>query len=438
MELRERFRNSVFLPLTSWLPPLSLDPPQYGADFVLDFMSLTEDVLSPDIFRLWSAISTVAGAVGRRVWVKNEQGNVYPNLYVLLVAPPGVGKSVIDRVRDLWYDTVEPGSKIPAFAVAPDSMTKAALIDTLAKSKKMFLPPTGAPFIHHSLLVAAEEFSVLLPAYDMEYIGTLNSIWNNKRVHEESRRYGPKQSVVIENPQLNLLGGAQPAWLASIFPEDAWNTGIGRRMIMIYAAKAPWKDIWQERDEKPELRESLLTRLGQMSKLWGQARIEREAVEHLQNWDREGQKPIPTHSKLVHYLSSRYLQIIKLALISAASRLETDSSGLLLVRLIDVRRAMEWLFSAEALMPDIFRAMMGKSDKDVIDEMHLWVSGAYLRNKNKPVDGSAIRAFLLQRLPHDKVESIILASERANIIARSAGTQDSWVPRPKGAHYGVE
>jgi len=31
-----------------------------------------------------------------------------------------------------------------------------------------------------SLLVAAEEFSVLVPKYDMEYIGTLNSIWNKQ------------------------------------------------------------------------------------------------------------------------------------------------------------------------------------------------------------------------------------------------------------------
>jgi hypothetical protein len=408
--------------------------PESGADIIIDFMSMTTDVLSPDIFRLWSGISLVAGALERRVWLQNNQGPVFPNFYILLVAPPGVGKQVVDRVKDLWRDAKEPGSKVPAFNVAPDSMTKASLIDSIAKAKKMILPPGGgAPQHHHALLVPAEEFSVLLPTYDMEYVGALNALWNNKASHHEVRRTGQKQDVNIDFPYLNLLGGAQPRWLASIFPEDVWHTGLGRRMIMIYSSTTPWKDVWASTTDVSPLRELILKRLGLLSKAYGQMSIERRAAEALTDWDRSGRQPVPTHAKLIDYNTNRNFQLIKLAIVSAASRGElfTNNSAPA-VRLEDVDRAKAWLFEAEALMPDVFRAMLGKSDKDVVDELHMWAQTQYAKAK-PPValDGALIRQFLLDRVPHDKVESILNLADKANIVVRVSGSADSWIPKPR-------
>lgn len=404
--------------------------PESGADIIIDFMSMTEEVLSPPIFRLWAAISLVSGALERRVWLQNSQGFVYPNFYILLVAPPGVGKQIIDRVKDLWRDTREPDTRIPAFAVAPDSMTKASLIDTLAKSRKMIVPPSGPPQQHHALLIPAEEFSVLLPSYDMEYVGTLNALWNNKASHHEVRRTGTKQDVNIDFPYISILGGAQPAWLASIMPEDVWNTGLGRRMIMIYSSTTPWKDIWAESPDVTPLRELILKRLGLLSKAYGRMAIERNAVAALTDWDQSGRKPEPTHAKLVHYNTNRYFQLQKLAIVSAASRGELFTSLKPAVRLEDVERALGWLLEAEALMPDVFRAMLGKSDKDVVDELHIWVQARYVANAKQPIEGSLLRQFLLDRVPHDKVESILNLADKANIVVRMVGT-DNWMPKPR-------
>lgn len=404
--------------------------PQSGADLIVDFMSLTEDALSPDLFRLWSGVSLVAGALERRVWLRNTQGPIIPNLFVLLIAPPGVGKSIINEVRSLWSKTTEPGTKIKAFNVAPDSMTKASLIDTIFKSKKQVVPPEGPLEYHSPLLVAAEEFGVLLPSYDMEYVTTLNSMWNNKELHHEVRRTGLKQDVEIERPQLNLLGGAQPAWLASVFPEDAWSTGIGRRMIMVYASAAPWKDVWAEREPNTALRNSILGRLGLLSKAYGQAKIERQVIEAFSEWDEGGRRPEPTHPKLVGYNNSRYYQTMKLAVVSAASRGEFFPHASQTVRIEDFARAKEWLLGAEKFMPDIFRAMLGKSDSSVLDELHSWTLGVYTQTKQKPIAGSLLRRFLLERVPHDKVESLLTLADKAHVVTRVAGSDD-WVPKPR-------
>ena len=397
-------------------------------DFISDFFQLTADDISPEIFRRWSAISLIAGALERRVWVRTGNLVTFPNLYVLLVAPPGVGKFIVETVRQLWEETMEPGTKLPVFHVGPDSMTKASLIDTLAKSKTSRMVSGGQLITYHSLLVAAEEFSVLLPAYDMEYIGVLNAIYNNKPMHKESRRHGPAQKIEIEFPQLNLLGGVQPSFLASVLPEDAWATGFARRIIMIYSNEVPLRDIFQTSDIPVETRRNLLAKLGRISQLYGEINWSPEAQAKFSAWHLSGGHPQPSHSKLSHYIRNRSMNIIKLCAISAISRtLQAPCT----IELIDLERAIAWLLEAEKLMPDIFRDMIGKSDWQIIEEMHYFVTALYLKNKSKPVDGGLIYQFLAQRVPSDKPAKIMELAERSNVLARVAGTENMWIPRPR-------
>lgn len=396
------------------------------SDFVSDFMALTESQISPALFKRWSAIALVAGALERRVFAKTGGGAIFPNLYTLLVAPPGVGKFVIETVRELWTETIEPGTKLPAFHVASDSVTNASLMDELVKAKSVLVMPQGPPLTYHSLLVAAEEFQVLLPAFDQQFIASLNSIYNNKKFHRESRRTGTVREVVLENPQLNILGGAQPAYFASTFPEEAWATGFARRVIMVYSTETPTRSLWFESEIEEGAREKMLAKLARLSQLKGSMRWHPAAAQALDIWHQAGGPPIPSHSKLAHYNRSRSVNSVKLATISAISR-----TGGFLIEKIDVERGLAWMIEVERLMPDIFREMIGRSDTQVIEEMHIYIMSLWAGNKTKPVDGGVIRRFLLQRVPHEKAETIIMAAEKANYIARVAGTQDLWVPRPK-------
>jgi hypothetical protein len=395
-------------------------------------MALTEGAISPDLFKRWTAIAMVAGALERRVWCRAGGRITFPNLYTLLVAPPGVGKYIIEEARQLWTEAKEPGSSAPAFHVAPDNMTKAALLDTLAKAKSIRLVPKGPAITYHSLLVAAEEFQVLLPAFDQEFIGALNSIYNNKPLHEEARRYGPTRELAIPFPQFNILGGAQPSYFVSTFPEEAWTTGFARRIIMIYSNEVPYKDLFHEPEIEEALRARVLYRLGQISALFGEMIFSQEAASHLAQWHKSGGPPVPQHSKLAHYNRSRSMFALKLSTISGVSR-----TGKLEIDLIDVKRAIAWLVEAEGLMPDIFREMIGRSDSQIVEELHYYMINKFNKERQKPIISSDIMRFLMMRCPVEKAETIFRMAERANVIARVAGTEDLFVPRPKYEH-GVE
>lgn len=399
-------------------------------DFISDFVELAEGIEGPPQFKLWSAISLVAGALERRVWTRTKFVT-YPSLFVLLVAPPGVGKFIIQRVREFWQAVKVPGTSDRAFKVAPNSMSKASLIDTLALAKRVKIPPQGDAVTYHTLLVAAEEFGVLLPEYDNAYITTLCSIWSTPGEHHEVRRHGPAKEVFIENPQLNIIGGYQPALMGSTFPEEAWSSGLGRRLIMIYASERPYQHLFYEAPGREELEQKIVHRLGQMSQIYGPLQWTEESAAAIADFHFRQADTAPKHSKLLGYCNTRVEFVLKLIAVSTIAR-----TGGLIIELEDVTRAIGWLLQAEKLMPDIFRAMVGKSDSQIIDELHFFVTALWNKRKREPVEGFLLREFLLKRAPHDKVESIMLAADRANILARAAGTDD-WVPRPRHEH-GVE
>ncbi len=409
-------------------PRLVIDNP---SDLINDFMNLTASDDTPDLFRQWSAIALVAGALERRVWtsVGHRGGQprlAFPNLYTLLIAPPGVGKYIVEDIRDLWAAVNEPDSNRGAFKVAPSNLTKASMIDRLAKSTQTRLPPNGPPVEYNSLLVAAEELGIFLPAYDLEFIGVLNGVYNNPTVYSEERRHGPSREVVIPYPQLNILGGVQPGWLASVFPDEAWGMGLTSRMIMIYSSEGHKRNLFEEGEDHPVTRARIIARLSTLSQLYGEVQWTEEARQRIVSWHLADGPPTPQHSKLEHYCRRRSLHAIKLAVTSSVSR--TGRVGT--IDLLDINRAIEWLLAAEVHIPDVFRAMIGKSDHQVIEELYYYLLSLWRTAGQSPIHESRLFSFLSQRVPSDKVHKLLEVAERSNVIARMAGT-DTYIPRPK-------
>lgn len=352
------------------------------------------------------------------------------NLYTMLVAPPGTGKQIIETTRELWQDVVDPKTQRAVFKVAPDSMTKASMIDRLNKSKQQKLLPDGRTENYHSLLIAAEEFSSFLSSYDMEFVGTLNTLYGNKSKHVEERRYGTAQYIEIEKPQLNLLMGIQPAFMASIFPEEVWATGLGRRIIMVYSGERVAIDPWDIPEEIDINRGDILKGLLGLSDLYGPVEWGPEATTELRKWIIGGEAPVPKHSKLTGYIANRSQNVIKLAGISAISR----NLCLAPIDLIDLERAWEWLFEAEAVMGDIFRAMLGRSDYAVVEELYHFVASAWEKNGRKPIEGRRFYAFVAERTTSDKVQKIVDLAMRMNMLKRTDEFKDLWRPTGKSEH----
>src|SRR6516162_4021230 len=90
------------------------------------YMDYTRDSESPNTFHFWTGVSTLAGALRRRVWIDMKKFQWTPNFYIILVGPPGVAakSTSISMGMNLL-------SQIKGVKFGPESMTWQALAKDL-------------------------------------------------------------------------------------------------------------------------------------------------------------------------------------------------------------------------------------------------------------------------------------------------------------------
>lgn len=390
-------------------------------DWIESFLDYTEGVPAPRIFRLWCGITAVAATLERRVYVHSAGEKLFPNLFVLLVAPPGVGKTqAIKRVADLW-------KQIPDLHIAPDNVTKASFVDSLVQAKRTIVRSPTELLEFHSMQVAADELGVLMSAHDLDFLSVLNKLYDNPSQYDERRRT-IKEPIIALEPQISVLAGTQPGFMASIFPEEAWGMGFTSRLIMLYSATKQKVKLFGDNKASPTKRKNLIHDLNCMMQLFGGFKWTPDAATAIEIWnDSVSDKTAPGHSKLEHYNQRRIMHLMKLCMVSAASR-----GNELLITMADFERALAWLMEAEETMPDVFRNMTQKSDTQTLQELHFFCWSLYSKGNKQPIHEQKLVNFLSTKVPTDRIEKILDIADRAGIVKRQAGTT-LWVPATKNA-----
>lgn len=391
-------------------------------DWITGFQEYTENITSPPIFRKWAAICTIAGAIERKGWVHTLGSNLYPNLYVTLIAPPGVGKTEVTwRVNEMWQSLEE-------HCIASSSVTKASLIDELDDAKRRILDLGGAVPVtnFNSLLICSNELGVLIPTYDMEFMNTLTDLYDCKTYSESRRTKNIK--IRIDNPQLNFLAACTPSYLMGVLPEGAWDQGFLSRMILIYSGERQLRGLFDVKATNEVLGDQLKDELAIIGDVHGKFEFTEEAGEFINRWHMSGGEPKPDHPKLHHYSTRRTAHVLKLSMSAAASA--TDDR---IITLTHVETALDWLIEAELYMPDIFKAMTSGGDARVIEDTWHYMYTAYLKKK-EPIRENRLVMFLQERTPAHNINNIIEVMERAGFIKKQLGKHgNEYVPRGKAA-----
>ena len=388
------------------------------------FMDWTDGIPSPKDFRLWSAITCVGGALERRVFCSTAQGPIFGNMYVMLVAPPGVGKSeAIKRTERLW-------ARSNKLHIAANSVTSASLIDGLLEAHTAIPISTGI-LEYNTLLIACDEFGVFMPTYESDFMSKLTKLYDNPNIYRERRRHfnGGKE-MQITQPQLTMIAGSQPGYLAAMLPELAWSQGLMSRFVMIYSATSPKLDLFTSSQTGARFENELAERIVALSDKIGNVSWSDDAADAMRSYYAAGMPPEPEHSRLVHYRVRRPVHMIKLCLISAMS----SNPDAMQIQLTDVERAKLWLLSAEHKMTDVFHSMEGKSDISILQDLHYAMWHKFLSSK-APIHETWIYQFLSSRTTSDKVFRLIDVAVKAGMLRQELGINSKlYTPRPKHEH----
>lgn len=348
--------------------------------WIESFVEHTDNLESPKLFRKWAGIFTIAAALEMRCYLKTSS-ELYPNLYVFIVGHPGVGKNRIIRVAKRYM------AELPEFHFAPTSLTGAALVDTLAASKRFIARLPDPPLEYWNTVITAEELTAFMHKYDDEMVGLLAAFYDPDP-YAQSRR-GKDIKIKIDRPQVNLISGTTPSNLIQLMPESAWDQGFTSRVILVHSDERIVGDDFA--GEARDMDDALIHDIKMIGALSGEFKVTQDYRQAVNDWRALGEPPVVNHPKLLHYKTRRRVHLYKLSMVSAA-----DRGDVLLLTKEDFNRAMGWLLEAEITMPDIFTAGSTGTDSRAIDEIYHFIT---VSDKGDGVQEHRIINFARERVP---------------------------------------
>lgn len=363
-------------------------------DWVGDFVSFGRPFNTPQLFLEWGGIWQLTTAVARQVGMKARGQLLTPNMFIALLAGPGAGKSqAVAAIRQVML----PACNI---SLIPASVTRAGLQDYMQENVQKRTAPDGSLLLSNECIALSEEMQGILPEHDIGHLTLYNELYDVRSVYKARTRSNGE--INLQSPYCSIITGAQPAFLASTLPEQAWGMGFMSRLIMVFDTPRKRTSAFEYEDVDRKLQTNLIMDLRETSKLYGYFKWDKGAKALYETWWVEkGGPPIPGAKRLsMGYNSRRDLHFFKLAMAYSLSR-GTD----LHITLEDAQKAISLLLRTEDRMKSIFNEMAQAGATMAIADVLETVKSETLEGKG--IEESRLIHMLLQRFPATQVRSLI-------------------------------
>lgn len=361
------------------------------------------------MFRMWTAIHAVGAAAERRIWTPLGINRLYPNLFVFLVGPPGVGKTqAINPMSTLLR-------KSGATLLAPNDITKQGLLDCLSESSRSGVFD-GKPFDFHYSTVIVRELANFMSKYDLELAGILTDLYDCPAANEEKKRSHLKGKM-LPFPGINLLVGTATENLGATIAPEMWGSGLMARVILVYNAEiiVP-PDLFKVSEQDEARAQSIIASLSEIGKMAGPMTWLAPARAMIQTLAENRNQDAPLHNRLAHYTTRRWMHVAKLGMVASLSR------GSMTVTPEDFDRAYGWLTDCEAFMPEVFKDMVQHQDGQIYHDMRHHFFALHLGAGGKSIPAAMIYEWMSKRVPSYAIERMIAVAESADFLRRVAGT----------------
>lgn len=326
--------------------------------FLQEYLEYVEETETPRIMHVWAALSGVGACLGRRVQLPFGITNIYANMFVLLVGPPGVRKST---AINLMQARLRNSTKV-RFAPEDTAGARQGLIialenkDEEADEKEKIELEAAAATLDlerlngytitidnrdaHVMFAVASEFGSFIGTNSMEMVTFLNKMWDGEDYDYKIRTARHK----LHKPLLSILGGTTPTNIASALPTAAIGHGFTARIILVHANKK-YKKVSRPPKLSRDLEKQIDTTLSYLSNMFdGDMKESVDAGKLIDDlYDVEIKLNDP---RFIYYVDRRQQHLYKLAIALAAAKRSK------IITKIDIEEANLILTYTEKFMPD--------------------------------------------------------------------------------------
>jgi len=401
-----------------------------------DFIQASADAIKgspiPKPFAQWSALSAVAGAMGRRVWYPMANYDIRSNNFIVLIAPPGRNKSVslILPFTKVFSKLTTPigtteddqnfnsgldqyGLRNYPLYVVQDRITPEKLAVDMTKITRLDLrlsSPAMDEFYDSSVTLVTSEFGTFMGRHERYLQMFMTDMWDSKA--EYSHKTKTSGEYIIKGPCLNWLACATPEQFVDNLPEDARSQGLLSRMLPIYydGDRIP-QSLIQERVSDNTVN-NLREDLADIAKMYGPMSFDEDAFKIVDEDIKAGIPPEPTDNHLSEYVQRRVSHFINIAIAVSASRRSTRK-----IMLEDWEFTKEIMFAAEKQMPKALEGFgMGRTGR-IAHDMVTWLHGTLFNNGRSHMLMKLFKRELLRKVPNPgELEQTIKAMEDSGYI----------------------
>lgn len=283
-------------------------------------------VTSPDSWVNFGWYFLVGAALQRRVWMYDEERPLYPNQYVCLVGPPGLGKGLVlgPVANFLKYHKYEKGQLIktsigqelpPLYPVGADSITFEQLLADVGDSSRRIPTPDNRVYMHCSYAFVLEELASLFKHKTADVIKFLQNAYDSKDYEYKTKHQGKD---LLRNICFSFIAGTQTDFLKEASESRIFGQGFASRTLFLFESRERFSafHISEFTDEQRKAKEELLKHIKQLSTLYGRVTYDKDTYKFLEEWYSE--IFIPARDKAPHrlqdYYSRKKVIMLKLAM----------------------------------------------------------------------------------------------------------------------------
>lgn len=411
------------------MPNNKIKPLQIEHEFLNTYLKYVHNTESPIIMHIWSAIASASACMARHVYLPCDIGDIYPNIFVLLVGPPGTRKSnsmkyaakIVSEHTRVRFAPDDTGGQRQGLITAlegtvDDPLDKAdedlEMMDTAFATASLdelenIAMSTNAADAHH-LFAWASEFGTLMGESNTTTTRLLNKIWDGEDYHYKLS----KEQKVLKDPLMTILGGTTTTEIARILPQEAIGQGFMSRFVLVHASKrekrVPRPSL--DRDYRDEIAELYNWLSYGMSGPMEESQEAADLADAIYE-DEDSYKLDDT--RFVYYQERRQAHLTKLAMVLAACRRSY------VIEAVDVTQANELLAYTEHFMPDALGEFgltaVGAAKQKMIE---------FLQQYNGPISASKLYSVMqihMKQLDYKNALSALINADKISEVTTKEG-----------------
>lgn len=311
--------------------------------------------------------------------------SIYPNLYVIMVGPPGV----IRKSTTAAYSEHLLGG-LSNVKLSSTAVSDSKLVEILSET------PDGA------ISIISSEFATFVNVSQESMYDLLTDLFDGKVKHELATRLHGIE--IAENPCLNLLAATTPTWVSNQMPSHVIGGGFASRVVFVFENRVRQRKLYYDLDwGHYELLKDQLTRdLIHIGGLEGEFNHDSKRTKDLmEQWYQETDDTVGD-SRIEGYYQRKHIHVHKVAMLLSLA--ERDD---FIITEVHFEAAKAILEGVESKMPRVFSAVGANPTAGYLEEVL-----DYIALQREPIHRSKI-----QRRFHHNLDAARLGEVLAALVS---------------------